>query len=138
MAVRRGTRLMTSVVRRCSSVLSCAAPGLRVVLWQVPLGNTKMRAENNTWDHYQDNKVEWLLDDPSRAHLNAYAQAGVVAALFGRGADGPTCACDAAGDGVTDPTPIDGNTGLSLSADDDGGFFKQQAADYYRLRDLCR
>ena len=19
---------------------------------------------NNTWDHYQDNHVEWLLDDP--------------------------------------------------------------------------
>ena len=37
--------------------------GLRVVLWQIPLGNTKMRAENNTWEHYQDNKVEWLLGD---------------------------------------------------------------------------
>ncbi len=104
---------------------------LRVVLWQVPQGNTKMRAENNTWDHYQDNKVEWLLDDPLRAHLNEYAHAGVVAALFGRGADGPTCACDAAGDGVTNPEPIDNNTGMSLSADDDGGYFKQQAANYY-------
>ena len=27
-------------------------------------GNTKMRAMNNTWNHYQDNRVEWLLDDP--------------------------------------------------------------------------
>jgi hypothetical protein len=106
--------------------------GLRVVLWQIPQGNTKMRAENNTWDHYQDNKVEWLLDDPSHAHLNAYAQAGVVAALFGRGADGPTCACDAAGDGVTDPAPIGNNSGTSVTADDDGGYFNQRAANYYR------
>ncbi|MBF6599352.1 MAG: hypothetical protein IVW36_02440 [Dehalococcoidia bacterium] len=103
----------------------------RVVMWQVPLGNTKMRAMNNTWDHYQDNRVEWLLDDPSRANLNAYVQAGVVAFLFGRGADGATCACDAAGDGVTNPAPIDGNTGTSTSADDDGGFFRQKAAAYY-------
>jgi hypothetical protein len=105
--------------------------GLRAVLWQVPIGNTKMRAENNTWDHYQDNKVEWLLDDPSRTHLQAYTQAGVVAVLFGRGADGATCACDADHDGVTNPAPIDGNTRLSVSADDDGGYFKQQAAAYY-------
>jgi hypothetical protein len=104
---------------------------LRVVLWQVPFGNTKMRAENNTWEHYQDNKVEWLLGDTTRAHLKAYAQAGVVAVLFGRGADGPTCDCDAAGDGVTNPAPINGNTGMSLSADDDGGYFKQQAVNYY-------
>ena len=68
-----------------------------------------MRAENNTWDHYQDNKVERLLDDPTRAQLSAYANAGVVAFLFGRGADGTTCACDAAGDGVTNPAPINGN-----------------------------
>ena len=104
--------------------------GLRVVLWQVPMGNTKMRAENNTWEHYQDNKVEWLLDDSPRTHLNAYVRAGVVAVLFGRGADGPTCACDAAGDGVTDPAPINENNGMSLNADDDGGFFAQQATQY--------
>ncbi len=105
--------------------------GLRVVLWQVPFGNTKMRAENNTWHHYQDNKVEWLVGDTTRSHLNAYVQAGVVAVLFGMGADGPTCACDAAGDGVTNPAPINNNTGVSLNADDDGGYFKQQVANYY-------
>jgi hypothetical protein len=105
--------------------------GLRVVLWQIPQGNTKMRAENNTWDHYQDNKVEWLVGDTTRGHLNAYAQAGVVAALFGRGADGPTCACDAAGDGVTNPAPINNNNGVSLNADDDGGYFKQQVVNFY-------
>jgi hypothetical protein len=103
----------------------------RLVLWQIPLGNTKMRAENNTWNHYQDNRVEWLLDDTTRAHLQTYINSGVVAFLFGRGADGPTCACDANGDGVTNPAPINGNNLTSLNADDDGGFFKQKVAAYY-------
>ena len=103
----------------------------RVVFWQIPVGNTRMRAENNTWDHYQDNHVEWLLDDPSRANLNAYVQAGAVAFLFGRGADGATCFCDAANDGITNPAPINGNTQLSYNADDDGGFFRNRAAAYY-------
>ena len=106
--------------------------GLRMVAWQIPLGNTVMRAENNTNDHYQDNRVQWLLGPTSRAHLRAYVAAGFVGFLFGRGADGNTCACDAAGDGVTNPPPIDGNTTASLSADDDGGYFKQQARLYYR------
>lgn len=105
--------------------------GLRIVEWQVPLGNTKMRAVNNTPGHYQDNKVETFLDDPARVQLQTYVQAGVVAVLFGRGADGTTCACDAAGDGVTDPAPIDGNDRLSLSADDDGGYFRERAAAFY-------
>ena len=92
----------------------------RMVLWQIPVGNTRMLAENNTWEHYQDNKVEWLLDDPGRTNINAYVQAGAVAFLFGRGADGPSCYCDAANDGITNPAPINGNTRLSLNADDDG------------------
>ena len=103
----------------------------RIVMWQIPLGNTKMRAENNSWNHYQDNKVEWLFDDPGRANLSAYARAGVIAFLFGRGGDGSTCACDAAGDGVTNPAPINGNARDSLSADDDGGHFRERAAGYY-------
>jgi hypothetical protein len=106
--------------------------GIRMAVWQIPLGNTKMRAMNNTWDHFQDNRVEWLLDDASRSHLRAYARAGVVALLFGRGADGATCACDAARDGVTNPAPIGANARVSLSADDDGGFFADRAGAYYR------
>jgi hypothetical protein len=103
-----------------------------MVAWQIPLGNTKMRALDNTWDHFQDNRVEWLLDDATRAHLRAYVAAGYSGFMFGRGADGATCACDAAKDGVTNPAPIDGNTRASLSADDDGGFFKDRARAYYR------
>ena len=103
----------------------------RLVIWQLPLGNTKMRAQNNTWGHYQDNHVEWWFDEPARTHLQAFVDAGVVAFLFGGGASGTTCACDAMGDGVTNPAPINGNTLMSLSADDDGGFFDQKAAAYY-------
>src|SRR5205085_8348544 len=106
--------------------------GVRMVAWQIPLGNSVMRAENQTWNHYQDNRVQWLLGPASREHLRAYVAAGFVGFLFGRGGDGATCACDAAGDGVTNPPPIDGNTRTSLSADDDGGFFKARAAAYYR------
>jgi hypothetical protein len=106
--------------------------GLRSVLWQLPYGNTKMAAVNNSWNHYQDNKVEWLLDDATRANLRAYADAGVIAFLFGRGADGATCACDANRDGITNPAPINGNTRASLNADDDGGYFRDRASNYYR------
>ncbi|HZS42402.1 MAG TPA: hypothetical protein VFF06_36480, partial [Polyangia bacterium] len=60
-----------------------------------------------------------------------YVDAGVVAFLFGGGAAGATCACDGQGDGITNPAPINGNTLVSLSADDDGGFFRQKAAAYY-------
>ena len=106
--------------------------GVRMVAWQIPLGNTLMRAMNNTWDHFQDNRVQWLLGNGTRARLRAYAAAGFAGFLFGRGADGATCACDAAKDGVTNPAPIGGNTRRSLSADDDGGYFKAQVRAYYR------
>ena len=103
----------------------------RIVMWQIPFGNTKMRAQDNTPNHYQDNRVEWLLDDPGRVHLLEYVDAGVIAFLFGRGAGGTTCPCDANEDGVTNPPPINGNDARSLNADDDGGFFRQKAAAYY-------
>ena len=86
-------------------------------MWQIPLGNTKMRAQNNTTGHYQDNRPEWLLDEPARTHLAAYRDAGVVAFLFGGGAGGTTCACDAKGDGVTNPAAINGNTIASQLGD---------------------
>jgi hypothetical protein len=127
----------------------------RLVMWQIPYGNTRMRAQNNSWDHYQDNRVEWLLDEAARTHLVAYRDAGVVAFLFGGGAGGVTCACDAAGDGVTNPAAINGNTMASelaapgtapsqvtrgsvptlvtpYAADDDGGYFRWRAWAYYQ------
>jgi hypothetical protein len=134
----------------------------RIVMWQIPLGNTKMRAMNNTNKHYQDNRAEWFLDDPnSRANIQEYINAGVVAFLFGGGSSDVTCACDAAKDGVTNPNainftntnsyPVSNNiissqafavgtapvlNGTTLStpyaADDDGGYFKWKAVEYYK------
>jgi hypothetical protein len=127
----------------------------RIVLWQIPMGNTKMRAQNNSWGHYQDNRTEWLLDEPARTHLAAYRDAGVVALLFGPGASGTTCACDDRSDGVTNPAPVGANTiasqlaspGTSPSlttvggtptlttpyaANDDGGYLRWRAWQYYQ------
>ena len=61
----------------------------RLVLWQIPFGNTRMRAQNNTWNHYQDNKVEWLLDDPTRGHLRSTSRPGWWPSSSGGGRTGP-------------------------------------------------
>jgi hypothetical protein len=103
----------------------------RIVAWQIPVGNTLMRAMNDTWGHFQDNHVQWLLG--GRRHLRSLVRAGVIALLFGGGADGTTCACDARNDGVTNPAPINGNARRSLSADDDGGYFRSRARAARRL-----
>ena len=77
--------------------------------------------------------MQWLLEGASgRAHLRAYVKAGYVGFLFGGGAGGTTCACDAQKDGVTNPAPIGKNTRLSLSADDDGGLFRSLVRAYAR------
>jgi hypothetical protein len=102
-------------------------------LWQIPLGNTKMLAMNNKWGHYQDNHVEWWLDDSTATHLATTVNAGVVALLYGGGADGTTSAYDAEGDGVTNPAAIGANTRSSYSADDDGGYFRHQTNIYYAV-----
>lgn len=140
--------------RRGARFLSGFSTGAnrRIVMWQIPFGNTKMRAQNNTDSHYQDNRTEWLLDETARTHLAAYRDAGVVALLFGGGASGVTCACDAKRDGVTNPAAINGNNIVSeagtgspslvmrgatptlvtpYAADDDGGYFRWRAWQYY-------
>jgi hypothetical protein len=104
---------------------------VRVVLWQIPYGNTRMRAMDNSRGHYQDDKVEWLLDDSDGSHVGDYVDAGVIGLLFGQGAADTTCPCDAMRDGVTNPPPIGGNDRASLSTDDDGGYFREKAAAFY-------
>jgi hypothetical protein len=108
-----------------------AKVGLPIVLWQIPLGNTLYRAMNDTPHHYADNRVQWLLGGDARTHLQAYLNSGVVALLFGSGQAEGTCACDAAGDGVTNPPANGTATRDSLSADDDGGYFRQRVNAYY-------
>ncbi len=58
-----------------------------VVLWQLPLSDTH---ENNTWDHYQDDRLQWWLGADSAAHLRATRNSRVIGLLFGAGASGNT------------------------------------------------
>jgi hypothetical protein len=78
--------------------------GVRMTAWQIPLGNTTL---DDTWSHYRDNRVEWLLGPGGRTHLRAYVSAGYAGFLFGGGADGTT------------------------SATTDGGYFFARAKAYY-------
>src|SRR5664280_2412347 len=106
--------------------------GLRMVLWQIPLGNTKMQAMDDTRGHYQDNHVETWFGTSAGAQLSTTMNAGVVAMLFGGGADGTTSAFDSGPvDGVTNPAPFNGNAQTSYSADNDGGYFRHQVNSYY-------
>ena len=60
-----------------------------VVLWQLPVGDSHL---NDTWEHYQDNRLQWWLGADSAAHLRATRDAGVIGLLFGAGATGCTTA----------------------------------------------
>lgn len=74
----------------------------KLVLWQVPLGNTTL---DDTWTHFRDNRVQWWLGN--RKHLARTRRAGVIAILYGGGADGTT------------------------QKDTDGGLFYRLARAYY-------
>jgi hypothetical protein len=104
----------------------------RIFKWQIPLGNTLMLAMDDTWGHFRDNRVQRLLGSKNSSQLRAYRKAGVRAILFGGGAEGTTCACDAQGDGITNPPAKNGTKRRSLTADDDGGYFKSRVRAYYR------
>jgi hypothetical protein len=60
-----------------------------VVLWQVPLGNSHLP---DTWGRFRDSRVQWWLGAHRRKHLREARRAGIVALLFGGGADGTTSA----------------------------------------------
>ena len=51
--------------------------GKPVVVWQIPLGNMR---QNNTTNHYKDDKVDWLF-----SHIDQVASAHVAGLLFGPG-----------------------------------------------------
>jgi hypothetical protein len=51
--------------------------GKPMVLWQIPVGNM---AQNNTLNHYQDDKVDWLF-----GHMDQVANAHIAGLLFGAG-----------------------------------------------------
>jgi len=109
-----------------------AAAQKRLVIWQVPVGNTLMKSCNDTNFHYQDNREQyWLENYPNNSNLGALAQAGVIGLLFGPGNSGTTDVYDAAGDGITNPAAINGNTGVSIHTDDDGGLLRLNVGKYY-------
>lgn len=57
----------------------------RLVVWQIPLGNTAL---DDTWGRFRDNRVEgWL---GNRRRLRGLRRAGVIALLYGGGAEGTT------------------------------------------------
>jgi len=58
--------------------------GKPIVLWQIPVGNM---AQNNTLNHYKDDKVDWLF-----GHMNQVANAHIAALLFGPGQQEQTTA----------------------------------------------
>jgi hypothetical protein len=58
--------------------------GKPLVLWQIPLGNM---AQNNTLNHYQDDKVDYFF-----SHMSQVADAHVVGLLFGAGQQEQTSA----------------------------------------------
>jgi ferric-dicitrate binding protein FerR (iron transport regulator) len=111
-----------------------ARTGLPLMVWRIPLGNTYMATCNNTAWHYMDNRVEyWLEGYPSNPHLAEWAEAGFMGLLFGGGTIDCTVHRDNAKDGVTNPPPVPGNKGeQSTFADDDGGYLRLRAGNYYK------
>jgi len=108
-----------------------SATGKKVMLWQIPMGNTLYRSCSNMWGHYQDNRAEYFLGAGGTAHISAYVSAGAIGLLFGGGAGGCTSVQDAMADGVTNPAPVNGNSLTATVSDDDGGFLRSAAAAYY-------
>jgi hypothetical protein len=111
-----------------------ARTGLPLMVWRIPLGNTYMAACNNTAWHYMDNRAEyWLENYPSNRHLAEWAEAGFLGLLFGGGSIDCTVHLDNAKDGITNPPPVPGNKGeQSTFPDDDGGYLRLRAANYYK------
>jgi hypothetical protein len=101
--------------------------GKKIMLWQVPVGNTLTQTCNNSSGHYKDNRAEYflqpVLQSASTAKISQYGQAGVIGFLFGWGINGCTTYMDSNKDGVT---------GANETADDDGGFLRKSIKAYYQ------
>ncbi len=101
--------------------------GQKIIIWQIPVGNTETKTCNNTSGHYTDNRSEYFLQpvvsggDQSR--ISQYGQAGVIGFLFGRGATNCTSYMDSKGDGIT---------AAGETADDDGGYLRNAVKLYYK------
>lgn len=115
-----------------------ARTGLPLMIWRIPLGNTHMATCNNTAWHYMDNRAEyWLEGYPNNRRIAEWAEAGFTGLLFGGGTTDCTVHRDNAKDGVTNPAPVPGNKGeQSAFPDDDGGYLRLRAGNYYKTGPL--
>jgi hypothetical protein len=112
--------------------------GLPLIAWQIPMGNTYMATCDNTEGHFMDNRVEYFLEDyPNNKHIAEWAAAGYIGLLWGGGAGGCTDVRDGRKDGITNPTPVKNNKGEKATfPDDDGGYLRLRAANYYLKKPL--
>ncbi|MFC5468142.1 hypothetical protein ACFPPD_05370 [Cohnella suwonensis] len=119
----------------------------KVMLWQIPVGNQVYRAMDNTPGHYQDNKAEYFF-----GHLQELIDIGVVGLMFGHGQPGSTSHYNRMDDNGKDgeasedyynPEPqtfssgwgdgsVHTNDRIADSTDDDGGYLRMQATEYYK------
>jgi hypothetical protein len=107
-----------------------SATGKKILIWQVPCGNTIYRTCNNSNGHYQSNHAEYFLKAANRPHIVDWAASGVIGMMFGSTLSQTTSYMDARGDNITNPAAINGNTTLATVSDDDGGFLRSSAAAY--------
>lgn len=119
----------------------------KVMVWQIPVGNQVYRAMNNTPGHYQDNKAEYFFE-----HLQELIDIGVVGLMFGHGQPGSTSHYNRMDDNGKDgeawedyynPEPLTFSSGwgdgsvhtndrMADFTDDDGGYLRLQATEYYK------
>ncbi|OKS86389.1 hypothetical protein [Mucilaginibacter polytrichastri] len=102
--------------------------GRKIILWQIPVGNTLTQTCNNTDGHYKDNIAEYflkpVLDNGTLTKITQYGQAGVIAFLFGQGISSCTSYMDTKNDGLTG--------GANETSDDDGGYLRKAVKAYYQ------
>jgi len=107
----------------------------KILAWFIPCGNTLYRTCDNTDGHYQSNYAEYFLKSGNRQRIVDWMDAGIIGLLFGPsisgGSNDTTAFTDQEGDGVYNPSPINGNTLVSSYSDDDGGFIRLGAIEYY-------
>ena len=111
-----------------------------IIVWQIPIGNQLMRSQNNTWGHFQDNKLQYFLD-----HINELKSNGITGLLFGSGNAGSTYHYDNNYNGKTNPDQVCNSTGNSSGSkicsqywanesDDDGGYLRSKSKEFYGLK----
>lgn len=108
-----------------------------IIVWQIPEGNQYFLSVNNTDGHYQDNRAEYFF-----SHIDELKKSGIIGLLFGAGNAGSTFHFDYKKDGITNPQSIctkDGTSGREICnnnqsqyADDDGGYIRIKALEFYR------